>query len=200
MIGALLLLSLAAEPAQRIVSVVPLGPVEQRYLDLVKEALEARADVVVRFEASRELPAEAFYQPRKRWRAEKLLDALDAAKPDDAWRVVGVTNGEISTTKGDIKDWGIAGLGNLGGPSCVVSLFLYKKYSRTRAVLERRFADVAVHEFGHTLGMDHCPTAGCVMSDAKGKAMASADASSGRYCQSCRAKAPAGALKPAFVP
>jgi len=196
-IAALLLVALCAEPeAPRIVSVVPLGPVEQRYLDLVKEAIEARANVTVRFEAERPLPQRAFYAPRKRWRADRLLEALDAEKPDDAWRVIGVTNGEISTTKGDIKDWGIAGLGNIGGSSCVVSLYLYKRYSKTKAVLERRFADVAAHEFGHTLGMDHCPVAGCVMSDAKGKAMASADASSGHYCYTCRAKAPPGVLKP----
>jgi predicted Zn-dependent protease len=62
-------------------------------------------------------------------------------------------------------------------------------------VLERRFADVTVHELGHTLGKDHCPVAGCRMSDAGGKAMASADASKGRYCETCRAKAPPGAVR-----
>jgi archaemetzincin len=42
-----------------------------------------------------------------------------------------------------------------------------------------------VHEFGHTLGLDHCEHKGCVMSDAKGKALKSADESSGRYCSKC---------------
>lgn len=184
----------AAEPG-RIISVVPFGKVEQRTLDVMKEAIEARVNATVRFEAERPLPAAAFYAPRKRWRAEKLLEALDADKPAGAWRIVAVTGAEISTTKGDIRDWGIAGLGNIGGPSCVVSTYLYKKHSKTKAVLERRFADVTVHELGHTLGMDHCETAGCVMSDAKGKAMASADASTSQYCESCRQQAPPSVLK-----
>jgi archaemetzincin len=189
----MLALALLLAAAPHTVAVVPLGPVEPRYLELVKEAIEARADVTVRIDEPRALPPEAFYKPRKRYRAEKLLDALDGT---DAWKVIGVTNAEISTTKGKIYDWGIAGLGNINGQSCVVSLHLYKKHSKTQAVLDRRFADVAVHELGHTLGMEHCETKGCVMSDAKGKAMASSDASSGQYCDLCRQRAPEGVLKP----
>ena len=96
-----------------------------------------------------------------------------------------VTEAEISTTKGDIHDWGIAGLGSIGGPSCVVSAYIYKKHSKTKAALLRRLGDLAVHEFGHTLGFPHCEEKGCVMSDAKGKAISSADASSGLYCAKC---------------
>jgi archaemetzincin len=117
--------------------------------------------------------------------AEKLLDWLDANPPPGAWKVLAVTEAEISTTKGDIHDWGIAGLGSMGGPSCVVSAHLYKKHSKKQADLLRRLGDLAVHEFGHTLGFPHCEEKGCVMSDAKGKALSSADASSGRYCAKC---------------
>src|SRR5256885_100999 len=97
---ATLFLFAAAPPAQRIISLIPLGDVEAEYLDAVKTAVEARVDATVRIEAQRPMPKEAFYQPRKRWRAEKLLEALDADLPPDAWKVIGVTNGEISTTKG----------------------------------------------------------------------------------------------------
>ncbi len=106
-----------------------------------------------------------------------------------------MTNSEISTTKGDIFDWGIAGLGTIGGPSCVVSAQLYKKHSKTKAVMLHRFSDVAVHELGHTLGMPHCESEGCVMADAKGNAIKSADYSTGLYCEPCRKLAPAGSLK-----
>src|SRR5438477_1600651 len=90
---------LAASP---IISIVPLGDVEPEYLEAVKAAVEARVEATVRIEPERELPKEAFYPPRKRWRAEKLLDALDANPPAEAWKVIGVTNGEISTTKDKI--------------------------------------------------------------------------------------------------
>jgi archaemetzincin len=179
----------AAEPAspsaEPVVAILPLGKVSQDVLDRVASEIQARLRVQVRFESPRELPKEAWYAPRRRWRAEKLLEAIDAAPPKGAWKVVAVTEAEISTTKGDIQDWGIAGLGNLGGLSCVVSTHIYRKHSKTQAVMLRRVADLTVHEFGHTLGFDHCETDGCVMSDAKGKAVSSADHSTGHYCARC---------------
>src|SRR5206468_263621 len=102
---------------------------------------------------------------------------------------------EISTTKGSIFDWGIVGLGNIGARSCVVSTFIYKKWSKTNETLLRRVADSAVHEFGHTLGLDHCESKGCVMRDARGFAVRSADTSSGQFCDRCRKQLPEGVLK-----
>jgi archaemetzincin len=178
-------LAFAADAPLRVVAIIPLGPVKQEYLERVAQEIQARMDVEVRIEPQRELPAEAFYKPRKRWRAEKLLEALDVNPPAGVWKVMGVTEAEISTTKGDIADWGIAGLGNIGGQSCVVSAFIYKKHSRSKKVLLRRLGDLAVHELGHTLGFPHCEEKGCVMADAKGKAVKSADTSSGQYCAQC---------------
>jgi archaemetzincin len=176
------------------ISVVPLGPVEQSFLDVVAGALSARLKVELEFQPVLPLPEAAWYPPRKRYRAEKLLDALDEQGPKNAWKILGVTHAEISTTKGQVYDWGIAGLGALAGRACVLSTFLYRKHSKTKAALERRLADITVHEFGHTLGLPHCDVAGCVMSDAKGKAIASADASTGHYCESCRRLAQWGPL------
>jgi archaemetzincin len=175
----------AADAPQRVVAIVPLGAVKQEYLERVVQEIQARMDVQVRIEPQRELPTEAFYKLRKRWRAEKLLAVLDANLPAGAWKVMGVTEAQISTTKGDIIDWGIAGLGRLGGQSCVVSSFIYKKHSKSKKVLLRRLGDLAVHELGHTLGFPHCEVKGCVMADAKGKAIKSADNSSGQYCAQC---------------
>ena len=192
---AVLLVPLLAAAEERVVRLVPLGDVEPALMEAVAKAIEARVEAKVEIAPRAELPLAAFYKPRKRWRAEKLLDAL-AAEPEGAWKVVGVTNAEISTTKGAIFDWGIAGLGMMGGKACVVSAYLYKKHSKTKAVMLRRFADCGVHELGHTLGMPHCESKGCVMADAKGNAIKSADQSSGNYCEPCRELAPEGSLKP----
>lgn len=191
-----LLLAAVLSATPRTVVIVPLGKVDKVFVDAATEAVKARVDADIRIDPARELPKAAWYAPRKRWRAEKILDAIDADPPKDAWKVLVVTSAEISTTKGDIKDWGIAGLGNIGALSSVASTFLYTKHSKTQAQALKRFTDVAVHEFGHTLGLDHCETEGCVMADAKGKAMKSADASRGHYCLRCRAKVEAGVLKP----
>jgi archaemetzincin len=176
----------AAAPADKVVVLLPLGQVDPAYVEATREAIASRLNVTIRVDSSRELPKDAFYKPRSRWRAEKLLAAIDQDPPAGAWKVVAITEGEISTTKGEIHDWGIVGLGNLGDRSCVVSTHIFKKWSRTRETLLRRVADSAVHELGHTLGLDHCETVGCVMRDAHGKAVLSADTSTGQYCGVCR--------------
>lgn len=179
-------LACAATPEpERIVALLPLGKVEPEYLQRISSELQARMNVRVRLEPARELPQEAYYAPRRRWRAEKLLEAIDANPPAGAWKVLAVTEAEISTTKDDIPDWRIAGQGSLGGLSCVVSSYIYKKHGKTREEVLRRLADTAIHEFGHTLGFDHCEEPGCVMADARGQALQSTDRSTGRYCARC---------------
>lgn len=187
---------LLAVVLSRTVVIVPLGKVDTAFIEAATAAVKARVDADVRIDPPRELPKSAWYAPRKRWRAEKILDAIDADPPEGAWKVLVITSAEISTTKGDIKDWGIAGLGNIGSLSSVASTFLYTKHSKNRAQALERFTDVAVHEFGHTLGLEHCETTGCVMADVKGKAMKAADESRHHYCLRCRTKVEAGVLKP----
>ncbi|MFP2910167.1 hypothetical protein ACLESD_35045 [Pyxidicoccus sp. 3LFB2] len=175
----------APSAPERVVAILPFGTVSQDVLDRVAQALQERLHVQVRIEPQRELPKSAWYAPRRRWRAEKLLEAIDADPPKGVWKVVAITEGEISTTKDDKPDWGIAGLGSLDGQSCVLSTRIYRKHSKTQEMMLRRMEDLAVHEFGHTLGFDHCETEGCVMVDAKGKAVSSADSSTGHYCARC---------------
>lgn len=180
----------------RIIVLVPLGDVDEGSMKVVKAALEQRVDGQVRIDEQRRLPKAAWYGPRKRWRAEKLLDALEADPPPDAWKVVAVTAAEISTTKEQYVDWRIAGLGSLGGRSCVLSTWIYRKHFDGQAKYDRRLEDLTVHEFGHTLGLEHCPTEACVMRDAMGKALQSADSSTTNYCARCRANEGAAVLKP----
>ncbi len=137
-------------------------------VDAAIAAITAAFDVeIVRLDDA-DLPASAYYAPRKRHRADALLAVLDArAAAGD--HLIGLTDGDISTTKDEHFDWGVMGLGTIGGPSCVVSRFRCKR-SVSPALARTRFAKVALHELGHTFGSDHCPTRGCLMEDAGGKA------------------------------
>src|SRR5690349_5951441 len=62
------------------------------------------------------LPKAAWYPPRRRWRAEKLIQFIAPRMPDDGMRILGLTAADISTTKGTVVDWGVLGLGDLEGP------------------------------------------------------------------------------------
>jgi archaemetzincin len=163
----------------------PLGgelPAED--VELVRRGLTALIGMETRLLPRVELPAVAFYPPRRRYRAEKLLDFLDGRLPPAGTRILGLTGVDISTTKGRFVDWGLLGLGRLAGASSVISEFRCRMRSPGPANARQRLAKVAVHEAGHTLGLQHCPTRGCLMEDAEGQ-VATCDREYD-FCQRCR--------------
>ena len=135
----------------------------------VVAALRAFYPIEVRVLECQELPRNAYYAPRKRYRAERLLTHLNERLPTGGWRILGLTDVDISTTKGSYPDWGVMGLGELPGTATVISSFRCRKQARNPAHAIERLAKVAVHEIGHTLGLPHCPTRGCLMENAMGK-------------------------------
>ncbi len=168
---ALLLVLLAAAPtwARPVIYVQPLQPApDAQALAGVVAGLRAFYPVEVKVLAAVPLPKPAWYPPRQRWRAEKLLDFLSDRMPADGAKVLGLTAADISTTNGTIRDWGVLGLGTLDGKSCVISTFRTTR-GVSLSVARQRLAKVAVHEVGHTFDLAHCPSRGCLMEDAMGK-------------------------------
>jgi archaemetzincin len=148
-----LVVSLAAAPAaagespsERTVCIQPLGKHDERLLDPIAAGIRYVYGFEVRVLDGAKLPKAAYYRPRHRYRAEKLLDWLDEHVTDEAC------------------DWVV---GFTGGRSCVVSSYRMKRKVKRRVVLQRA-VKVAVHELGHVLGLDHHAHAGCVMNDAQG--------------------------------
>jgi archaemetzincin len=134
----------------------------------VKLALEAFYALEVVTLAPMPLPPDAWYAQRQRYRAEVLLEHLATRLPADGKRILGLTGVDISTTKGDVADWGILGLATVDGSACVLSAFRTARGAQGPQGARVRLGKVAVHELGHTFGLRHCPTWGCLMEDARG--------------------------------
>lgn len=117
------------------------------------------------------LPSAAYYPPRGRYRAERLLGFLVAQGGKDARVVLGLATVDISTAKGRYADWGVMGLATLDGRAAVLSSFRCKRGARNAAHARERFAKTAVHELGHSFGLEHCPTRGCIMHDGEGSVL-----------------------------
>jgi archaemetzincin len=152
----------------------------------VAAALSTFYDVTVSVAPSVALPQRAYYRPRGRYRAEILLEVLAELAPAGAQRVLGLTSVDISTSKPPHEDWGILGLASVGGQACVLSSFRCQRRAKNSAHAVERLAKTAVHELGHTFGLDHCPNRGCLMEDGGGSVLTTDRETD--LCPQCRAK------------
>jgi archaemetzincin len=123
------------------------------------------------------LPSSAFYAPRNRYRADSLINYLSRLG-NAGTVIIGLTEKDISTTKGNITDWGIMGLGFQPGNACVISTFRLSKARSTD-----QFYKLALHELGHTEGLPHCSNKTCLMRDAEGSNHLDEERG---FCESCK--------------
>ena len=124
-----------------------------------------------------DLPKEAYYKERNRYRADSIIKSL-SQNTEQGFVKIGLTTKDISTTKGSVKDFGVMGLGYQPGKSCVASNFRLNKDNKNE-----QFFKVAIHEIGHTQGLKHCPEKSCFMRDAEGKNPTDEETD---FCNKCR--------------
>lgn len=179
----------AREEIRGEVVLVVLGSFPPDLVDAVEAKLREELQVEVTRRAVRDLPKAAYYKPRRRYRADKLLDHLLTLIPNapKTTRVLGLTEVDISTTNGPHKDWGIFGLGLVPGQAAVISSYRLRRRAKNREHLKFRVAVTATHEIGHTFGLPHCTHEGCVMQDAEGS-IKNTDTGTGHLAHDCRAR------------
>lgn len=150
------------EQHQKIIVIQPLGNFNtEEAKEVYNKIRTINSNVVLR--SNIPFPKNAYYQPRNRYRADSIIKTIKNNIGKDSV-IVGLSNSDISVTKGKIKDWGVMGLGYHPGKSCVVSDYRLRKQNKNE-----QFYKVVLHELGHTEGLPHCPTKTCLMRDAEGK-------------------------------
>jgi len=163
-------------PANRIFVIQPFADIPFSQVNAICDSLKKINPKTI-LKTAIPLPPTAFYSPRNRYRADSIINYLNRFASTDTV-IIGLTNKDISTTKGKIADWGVMGLGFQPGNACVISTFRLSK-----AQLSDHFYKLSLHELAHTEGLPHCKNKTCFMRDAEGGNHL--DEETG-FCQSCK--------------
>jgi archaemetzincin len=164
-------------------AILPFKGVDSVLVDDLRNGLQKQLSVQITILDDVVLPSNAFYKPRQRYIADSLLGFLRQLNRGKFEKIIGVTTRDISTKKDPHENWGILGLGSCPGETCVISTFRAGKNKVSPKDFIRRMLNLALHELGHTYGLEHCPVANCIMKDAEGKMnLDDGDV----YCKKCR--------------
>ena len=182
-----------------VIGILPFGEISGREVDSVKTAIQRLYGFEVKVLDPVQLPKMAYTEIRyPRYRADSILLWLGGHIPDSLDMMVGLTNKDISVTKyldarrlkikepeWQYRDFGVFGLGSVGGSTCVVSSNRLWHKTNDDKVFYDRLKRISCHEVGHVLGLHHCPVPDCLMNDAN-ESIGTVDKSTGKLCDKCR--------------
>ena len=142
---------------------LPVGFIEDEVLSVLEQRLHQLLDWDIRRGIPLQMPATALNAARKQYEALQVMRAVAESISDDATRVLGITEEDLSIPMLTF----VFGQAQLRGRVAIISvarlrqefygLPVNKELMRTRIMKE------ALHELGHTFGLVHCPTPSCVM-------------------------------------
>lgn len=129
--------------------------------------------------AQDKLPANAYYKPRNRYKAQEILYYLEGKYPGK--RVIGLTSSDISTPAYGISDYGIFGLGSTTNNVSITSDYRLKGDR-----LNGRVIKIILHEIGHSYGLQHCHSEEPCFMKAGDHTLKSVDKEQKVMCSSCK--------------
>lgn len=127
-------------------------------LNKLKETFDS-----VAFEGTIPFPDSAYYAPRQRYKADKLVKHLRHLQASNSELVVGFSPKDISDKVHGYDDFGVMGWTRHSLRSSVVSIHRLADKNR----LQEDFMKLVLHELGHADGLPHCKeSTTCFMRDA----------------------------------
>jgi len=160
------------------IRLVAFGPVVAGLLLDLSDSLSLKFDQPVVAGPQAELPPESFDEDRDQYLAGAFLSRLRKMTAGNGAKLLGITEVDIYSAGLNF----VFGQADVGGSAAVISLArLYPDATDGgTGLFEARTLKEAVHELGHTFGLEHCRDRYCVMHFSNG--IAQTDIKSPDFC------------------
>jgi len=160
-----------------------LGKVPRSVIDAISRGLQHTFGIKVEIGQKVGLPSSAYTSLRKQYRADLLINFL---AENFEGKILGITDRDLYTLHLNF----VFGQAQLNGKAAILSIArldptFYGEKSNLN-LLVRRAVKEAIHEIGHTLGLRHCTTPGCVMQFSN--SILEVDEKSTELCKKCRSQ------------
>ncbi len=149
--------------AVRYIYIKPVGISQIDNIASILNELESLFSLPFRLGKTLECLQFAFEPIRNQYYAGRILNKLTNNFPDDALKLIGVTNVDLCTP---VLTY-VFGEAQLGGRVAIVSIYrLNQKFYRLpddNELLSERLKKTLTHELGHCFGLVHCDDPSCAM-------------------------------------
>jgi len=140
-----------------IIGLRPIGELEPAILARLVAPLAVTFGLEVRVGPALSHPYYAYDATRRQYQASLILAQLQAARWPDEQHILGVFDGDLFAPQLNFA----FGEASRRERSAVIGLARLRSDDPAR--FARRILIEAIHELGHSYGLSHCPSPGCVM-------------------------------------
>jgi len=143
---------------------VPIGDINKKYFPKLCDDLSLKFKLKCYVKSPLTHPDYAYNPKRKQYLADKFLGNIKKIKIDDSInKIIGITEVDLYARGLNF----IFGQAELSSRNCIISVIrldprFYRDEYNEKLFYERVLKE-AVHELGHTFGLQHCDNRKCVM-------------------------------------
>lgn len=179
-------LKLPTKATMKNILVIPIGIIDPDILDHIVRVLRETFQRETVLDNSASMPDKTYNTLRAQYNSTKILKKLEALKPEEYELLLGVVDEDLYVPELNF----VFGEADVLAQVAVIALPRLRQefygLDPDRELFLLRASKEAIHELGHTCGLDHCSDTKCIMHFSN--SLRDTDRKEPRFCTTCRNK------------